>query len=131
MEDYNQTDTCSSGPLALSGVLNMAEVQIYSARLAALSNPIRLMMLNMIHQYGGEMCVCKFEQVFSLKQSTISHHLRQLREAGFVRTHRAGNWTHYHIIPEAFVRIKRLMDDFSQTTALIPASNISDIDVVQ
>jgi ArsR family transcriptional regulator, arsenate/arsenite/antimonite-responsive transcriptional repressor len=109
-----RSEACASGPLASAGLLNAAEVQVLSAKLAALSNPIRLMMLNMIHQSGGELCVCKFEEVFSLSQSTISHHMKLLRESGFVRKVRRGHWIHYYIVPEAFVWVGRLINDFTR-----------------
>jgi len=109
-------DPCESGPLVTSGALNAAEVHVLASRLSAVSNPLRLMMLNMIHQRGGDLCVCEFERVFSLSQPTISHHLKLLRDAGFVRSERVGHWVHHYIVPETFNRIKRLFGDFGQVS---------------
>lgn len=53
----------------------------------------------------GETCNCELASTFALPQNLISHHVRQLREAGFVRERRDvsdARWIYYTVDAEAF-----------------------------
>jgi ArsR family transcriptional regulator len=57
----------------------------------ALGDPVRLRLLSMIgSRAGGEVCVCELTPAFDLSQPTISHHLKQLRQAGLIDCERRG-----------------------------------------
>lgn len=61
--------------------------------LAALADPTRLRLLNLMH--GREVCVCYFVEILGQGQPKISRHLAYLRSAGLVRARRDGKWMHY------------------------------------
>ena len=42
-------------------------------------------------------CVCEFEEVFSMGQSKVSYHVRKLKEAGLVKEERRGKWAFYSL----------------------------------
>ncbi|NQV71478.1 helix-turn-helix transcriptional regulator [bacterium] len=67
------------------------------AMLKALAHPIRLQMVEMVKARGGEVCVCEFEAAFPMAQSTISHHLKKLRDAGVLTADRKGIWIHHSL----------------------------------
>jgi ArsR family transcriptional regulator len=83
----------------------------------ALSDPIRVRMLSMMSEgrsccdfsdsgapaeEGEEgICVCEFEEAFSMGQSKVSYHVRKLKDAGLVREERRGKWTFYSLDGEA------------------------------
>ena len=83
----------------------------------ALSDPIRVRMLSMMAEgrsccdfsesgvpaaEGEEgICVCEFEDVFSMGQSKVSYHMRKLKDAGLVREERRGKWAFYSLDREA------------------------------
>ena len=83
----------------------------------ALSDPIRVRMLTMmadgrsccdfsdsgVPATEGEegICVCEFEDQFSMGQSKVSYHMRKLKDAGLVREERRGKWSFYSIDREA------------------------------
>ena len=46
-------------------------------------------------------CVCEFEEVFSMGQSKVSYHMRKLKDAGLVREDRRGKWAFYSLDREA------------------------------
>ena len=70
------------------------------ARLArALSDPVRVQLLDVLRGHAGEVCVCELIPLFDLGQPTISHHLKVLREAGLVDVRRRGIWAYYHVLP--------------------------------
>lgn len=45
----------------------------------------------------GEMCVCKIVEGLALSQSLISHHLKDLKDAGLVEDEKKGQWVHYSL----------------------------------
>jgi ArsR family transcriptional regulator, arsenate/arsenite/antimonite-responsive transcriptional repressor len=79
----------------------------------ALSDPIRVRMLSMMAdgrsccdfsasgvpvEEGEEgICVCEFEEAFSMGQSKVSYHMKKLREAGLVHEQRRGKWSFYSL----------------------------------
>jgi ArsR family transcriptional regulator len=83
----------------------------------ALSDPIRVRMLSMMADGrsccdfsdsgvpAGEgeegICVCEFEEVFSMGQSKISYHMKKLKDAGLVREEGRGKWSFYTLDREA------------------------------
>jgi ArsR family transcriptional regulator len=83
----------------------------------ALSDPIRVRMLSMMAEgrsccdfsasgvpvaEGEEgICVCEFEEAFSMGQSKVSYHMKKLKDAGLVREERHGKWTFYSLDREA------------------------------
>jgi ArsR family transcriptional regulator len=77
----------------------------------ALADPVRLRLLSLIASYaGGEACVCDLTGAFDVAQSTISHHLRVLREAGLVDCERRGTWVYYWPLPEALAQLSAVLE---------------------
>ena len=71
--------------------------------LQAAADPIRL---NMLRQLSfGPVCACDFAADAEVSQPTISHHLRVLREAGWVTTERRGTWIYYSLSTDAVKRL--------------------------
>ena len=77
-----------------------------------LGHPIRLQLLDILARHGGQVCVCDLESAVPVKQPTVSHHLRLLREAGVIDCERHGQWVYY------FVKREKLAALRAQTTAL-------------
>ena len=58
----------------------------------------------------GEVCNCEMAGHLGLAQNLISHHLRQLRQAGLIRARRDERdqrWIYYAIDPDALRRVHR------------------------
>jgi ArsR family transcriptional regulator len=75
--------------------LRMAEVA------KALGDPIRLQLVDVLRKHAGKVCVCELVPLFDVSQSTLSHHLKKLRDAGIVDCERQGLWAYYYVIPNA------------------------------
>ena len=46
---------------------------------------------------SGELCVCQITEVLGLAPSTVSAHLRELKQAGLVTERKDGRWVHFGI----------------------------------
>ena len=62
----------------------------------ALSDPTRLMLAVALRD-GGELCVCDCAFLAGRQDQLVSHHLRQLRSAGLVRSRKEGRMVLYHL----------------------------------
>lgn len=69
--------------------------------LQLLGHPVRLQLLDILKRQGRHVCVCDLEAALPIKQPTISHHLRILREAGLIGFERHGPWIYYFVLHEA------------------------------
>jgi ArsR family transcriptional regulator len=65
-----------------------------SERFKAISDPTRLKILYLLQ--NGELCVCEINTALEKPQSTISHHLNVLKNAGFIKGRKDGLWIHYN-----------------------------------
>src|SRR3990170_8629430 len=73
--------------------LRMAEVA------KALADPVRAQLVDVLRQHAGKVCVCELQPLFDISQSTLSHHLKKLRDAGIVGVERRGLWAFYYVNP--------------------------------
>lgn len=74
--------------------------------LQAVADPTRLAILRQLSDVG-EVCACDLGQP-GISQPTLSHHLRVLREAGWVIGERRGTWIWYSLRPDAVARLRWL-----------------------
>ena len=72
--------------------------------LTALADPVRLAIVRQLSA-DGETCACDFTSCCDVRQPTVSHHLRVLREAGVVTSERRGQWIFYRLTPETSERL--------------------------
>ena len=75
--------------------------------LQAAADPTRLAILRQLSD-AGEVCACDFTACCGVSQPTVSHHLRVLREAGWISGDRRGTWIWYSLRPEAVARFREL-----------------------
>jgi ArsR family transcriptional regulator, arsenate/arsenite/antimonite-responsive transcriptional repressor len=76
----------------------------------ALGDPIRLQLMSMIASApGGEICVCDLTPAFTISGTTISHHLKVLREAGLVDAERRASWVYYRARPGLMRQLSALL----------------------
>ena len=75
--------------------------------LAAAADPTRLAILRQL-ALVGPVCACDIAAGYEVTQPTISHHLRVLREAGWISGERHGTWIWYGIRPEAMARFRAI-----------------------
>lgn len=76
----------------------------------ALGDPTRLQLMSMIASApGGEVCVCDLTPAFEISGTTISHHLKVLREAGLIDGERRASWVYYRPRPALMRQLSILL----------------------
>jgi len=78
-----------------------------AAYFAALGNPTRLQLLNLMGR--RELCVCELVAALDEPQPKISQHLAILRSAGIVEARKQGKWMHYKIVMPAEPNLRRIL----------------------
>jgi len=76
----------------------------------ALGDASRLQILEILWEEGRERCACVLLLRLGISQSTLSHHMKILCDAGLVAARKDGKWTHYAIRPEGFLRASALLN---------------------
>jgi ArsR family transcriptional regulator len=80
-----------------SADLEARSIEMRAQAFAALSDPIRLRILDLLSL--GSSCVCDLQATLAVAPNLLSYHLRVLREAGLVETSRRGRWIDYDLAP--------------------------------
>jgi ArsR family transcriptional regulator len=76
----------------------------------ALADRHRLQILNCLLQAREDaICVCDFEAILGVKQPTVSHHLKQLVDAGLLEREKRGTYAYYRLKPGALDRVGGLL----------------------
>jgi ArsR family transcriptional regulator, arsenate/arsenite/antimonite-responsive transcriptional repressor len=70
---------------------------------AVLADPLRRRIVELLAD--EQLCTCHLVEELDVKQPTVSHHLRVLREAGVVDAAPCGRFTYYRLRPEVLERL--------------------------
>jgi len=85
------------------------EAETAARMFKALGDPVRLRLFSAVASHkGGEVCVCDISDV-GVSQPTVSHHLKQLVEAGLATRERRGRWAYYRVITDALEQASRAL----------------------
>ena len=79
-----------------SSLPRVDRVESAASAARSLSDPSRLTIATALNK-GDELCVCDMAWVVGLPQNLVSHHLRQLRNAGMVSSRRSGKLVMYRL----------------------------------
>ena len=84
-----------------------------SLKLKAIADPHRLSILNFLLEpiqsccsRDEGVCACDLEGFLGLSQPAVSHHMKLLVQAGFVRADKRGKWVYYDLEPAAFAAVR-------------------------
>lgn len=90
---------CSS---VTGGVLDPVEAERLARIFKALGDPTRVRLVSLIASHAdAEACVCDLTDPVGLTQPTVSHHLKQLVEAGLLTREQRGRWSYYRVVTRA------------------------------
>lgn len=83
-----------------TAVRSAAEAEQDVVVFKALAHPIRLRIVSLVAAAPeGQVSAGHIVEAFDLSQPTISHHLRLLREAGVLTTHKISTFVYYRFAP--------------------------------
>jgi ArsR family transcriptional regulator len=91
-------------------VLSENEASATATLFAALGNPARVRLVNLLAASGEAVCLCNLIEPLGLAQATVSQHLKRLVEAGLVLREERGKWSYFSLDSEAFERVAALAD---------------------
>ena len=95
----------ASGPLSDDDALEIA------LRLKALADPVRVKVVSyLFSSTAGEEISGELAAVLELSESTVSHHLSQLRKAGIVVSDRRGMNVYHRVRPDALQALCAALD---------------------
>lgn len=95
----------AAGPMSDDDALAIA------LRLKALADPARVKIMSLLLSAAdGEHNSGELARALGLSESTISHHLSQLRNAGLVASERRGMNVYHHPSPEALAALCVVLD---------------------
>jgi len=100
------------------GVMDVPTAERLAHVFKALGDPTRVRLLSLIAaQPDAEACICDLTAPVGLSQPTLSHHMKQLTEAGLVTREQRGRWAFYRVSAPTL----RALSDALQP-AVVPAS---------
>lgn len=94
----DQVDCCSP---VTGGTLEVEEAEHLARIFKALGDPTRVRLLSLIAaQPDREACICDLTEPVGLSQPTVSHHMKQLVDAGLVVREQRGRWAFYRVVDD-------------------------------
>lgn len=95
----------AAGPVGRDEALQIA------LRLKALADPVRVQLMSLLlAQADPGVCTCDLAPAVGLSEPTVSHHLKQLRDAGLVEGTRKGTNVYYRPRLDALGALCRVID---------------------
>jgi ArsR family transcriptional regulator, arsenate/arsenite/antimonite-responsive transcriptional repressor len=94
-----------------AGQMSDADALQIALRLKALADPVRVKIVSHLFSCSaGEEISGELAAILNLRESTISHHLTQLRKAGLVVSDRRGMNVFHRVRPEALQALCTALD---------------------
>jgi ArsR family transcriptional regulator len=107
------------------GALDLIAAQRLARMFKALGDPTRVRLLSLIAAHpGGEACICDLTEPVGLSQPTVSHHMKQLADAGLVTRDQRGKWAFYRIVDSTLVTLSQAL----QPSSTAPSARASLVD---
>jgi ArsR family transcriptional regulator, arsenate/arsenite/antimonite-responsive transcriptional repressor len=95
----------AAGPLDDDAALEIA------LRLKALADPVRVKLVSLLFSNeADEQCSCDLAAAVGLRESTVSHHLSQLRRAGLIESERRGMNVYHRPRRESLIALCSVLD---------------------
>lgn len=96
-------------PLA-AGAMSADTALEVALRLKALADPIRVRLMSLVLASDDGCCTCDLAPAVGVTEATVSHHLKQLREAGLVEGTRVGMNVFYRPLRDNLTALCRVID---------------------
>jgi ArsR family transcriptional regulator len=94
-------------PTVTSPLTEAAAVDLAKA-FASLADPIRLRLYSLVAS-SDEICSCDLMPLLDRSQPTVSHHTKQLADAGLIEGEKRGRWVYWRAVPAARDELRRAL----------------------
>jgi len=112
ISDKGQVEIRSQKLIHMVNEFNEKELSLEVRVFKALADGNRLKILKLLRE--GELCACELTVALSSSQSTVSHHLSVLKNAGLIKERKEGKWSYFRLsdgaVIELLIQVKLLVD---------------------
>lgn len=106
------------------GIIDVSGAQHLARIFKALGDPTRVRLLSLIAaRSGAEACVCDLTELVGLSQPTVSHHMKQLVDAGLVTREQRGRWAYYSVVAETLAMLSEVLAPVASVGSGAPGSD--------
>jgi len=92
---------------SLTNNIDEKELEVEAEIFQAMSDPSRLKILTLLRE--GELCACEIMIGLDRPQSSTSHHLSILKDAGLIKERKDGRWSKYRLSEGAIIEMLNLV----------------------
>jgi ArsR family transcriptional regulator len=85
-------ETCCAPSVGVRRTLDAERIALVAK---ALSEPVRVQILDVLRRSPQSVCQCELIALFEMRQSLLAHHMRKLVDAGLVDVQRRHRWAYY------------------------------------
>ena len=85
--------------------LGAPDAEALAQAFAALADPVRLRLFNLVAQ-AGEVCSCDLQEPLGKSQPTVSHHTKVLAEAGLITGEKRGRWVWWSVVASRLAELR-------------------------
>ena len=90
----------------------------------ALSDPLRLQVVELLR--SQELSLCQLGEQLDVSPSTLSFHLKQLKEANLLASRQEGHWIYYRLNLSQFVVLEQYLAQYRHYNPIVPAKQYED-----
>ncbi|TDZ98069.1 MULTISPECIES: Rv2640c family ArsR-like transcriptional regulator [Mycobacteriaceae] len=104
------TSPVCCAPVAAGPMSDIQALEV-ALRLKALADPVRVKIMSQLFSAAeGEIISGDLAELLGLSESTVSHHMNQLRKAGLVESDRRGMKVFHRPVPDALTALCAVLD---------------------
>ena len=116
LPSVNMSAPVCCAPVAAGPIDDEAALEV-ALRLKALADPARIRLVSLLlSSAAGEESGGKLSVAVGLTESTVSHHLRQLRQAGFVESERRGMSVYHRVRRDSIAALCTVLNPIHRTS---------------
>ena len=99
---------------SITNKIDDKEIEVEAEIFQAMADPCRIKILTLLRE--GELCVCEIMIGLDRPQSTTSHHLSILKDAGLIKERKDGRWSRYRLSEGAVIEMLNMAKLMTEAT---------------
>jgi len=99
---------------SITNKIDDKEIEVEAEIFQAMADPCRIKILMLLRE--GELCVCEIMVGLDRPQSSTSHHLSILKDAGLIKERKDGRWSRYRLSEGAVIEMLNMAKLMTELT---------------